>query len=137
MLKKSLVILCLFILCSNFAQANKRAPFLIMDMIPHMTMQVKKNWNNEELALSKDQKMKLLKIRKETMSSVISLKKQIAPLEKEVASKILSGAKPSELVSKVNKIASFKAKATQTHLTCVYKTQKVLNKKQLEVLKSL
>jgi len=108
-----------------------------MGMIPHMTMQVKQNWNNEELALNENQKTELLKIRKETMSSVIPLKKQIAPLEKEVASKILSGSKPSELISLVNKIAALKTKATQVHLTCVYKTQKILSKKQLEILNNL
>jgi len=108
-----------------------------MGMIPHMTMKVKQNWNNEELALNENQKIELLKIRKETISSVMPLKKQIAPLEKEVASKILSGSKPSELVSLVNKIATLKIEATKVHLTCVYKTQKILNKKQLEILNNL
>ncbi len=137
MLKKSLLLFCLLALCSSFSFANKRSPFLIIDMIPHMTMQVKKNWDNKELALSSTQKIKLLKIRKETISSIVALKELLAPLEKEVAAKILTGSKPSELVSTVNKIVSFKAQATQTHLSCVYKTQKVLNKKQLEALKSL
>ena len=137
MYNKSLLALCLILFFSNFANASKRPPFLIMGMIPHMTMQVKQNWNNEELALNENQKTELLKIRKETMSSVIPLKKQIAPLEKEVASKILSGSKPNELLSLVNKIAALKTEATQVHLTCVYKTQKVLSKKQLEVLNNL
>ena len=137
MLKKSLLSLCLLLLCSSSAFANKRPPFLIMGMIPHMTMQVKQNWNNEELALNENQKVELLKIRKETMSAVMSVKKQIAPLEKEVASKILSGAKPSSLDSLVNKIAALKVKATQAHLTCVYKTKKVLTKKQVNILNDL
>ncbi len=137
MYKKSLLTLCLILCCSNFAFASKRAPFLIMGMIPHMTMQVKQNWNNEELALNENQKVELLKIRKETMSSVKSVKQQIAPLEKEVASKILSGSKPSELVELVNTIATLKVEATKAHLNCVYKTRNILNKKQLEVLNNL
>jgi hypothetical protein len=137
MLKKPLITLCLLLLCSNFAFANKRSPFLIVDMIPHMAMQLKKNWDNEKLDLNETQKIELLKIRKDTIASVMPLKKLIAPLEKEVATKILSGSKPSELKSLVDKIASFKAEATQVHLTCVYRTQKVLNQKQLDVLKNL
>ena len=137
MLKKSLLTLCLFLCCTSVASANKRAPFLIMGMIPHMTMQVKQNWNNEELSLDENQKTQLLKIRKETMSAVISVKKQIAPLEKEVASKILSGSHPTKLDSLVNKIAALKIKATQAHLNCVYNTKKVLTKKQVEILNNL
>ena len=137
MLKKSLLTLCLFLCFTSVASANKRAPFLITGLIPHMTMQVQQNWNNEELALNENQKIELLKIRKETISSVMPLKKQIAPLEKEVASKILSGSKPSELTSLVNKIAKLKVEATNVHLTCVYKTQKVLSTKQLEILNNL
>jgi len=76
MYKKSLLTLCLILFFSSFSFASKRPPFLIMGMIPHMTMQVKQNWNNEELSLNKNQKTELLKIRKETMSAVIPLKKQ-------------------------------------------------------------
>lgn len=137
MYKKTLLTLCLILFFSNFAFASKRPPFLIMGMIPHMTMQVKQNWDNEELALNENQKVELLKIRKETISSVIPLKKQIAPLEKKVANKIFSGSKPSELIELVNQIANLKIQATQVHLTCVYKTQKVLNKRQLEILNNL
>ena len=36
-----------------------------------------------------------------------------------------------------DEIAKYKIEATKTHLNCVYKTQKVLSKKQLEILKNL
>jgi len=138
MLKKLLLTLTLLLLCSNVTFANeKRSPFLIVDMIPHMAMQLKNNWDNEELALQEDQKIELLKIRKETVSSVMPLKKLIAPLEKEVASKILSGAKPNELTKLVEKVANYKIEATKTHLNCVYKTKQVLNTKQLKFLNDL
>lgn len=138
MLKKSLLTLTLLLLCSNVAFANeKRSPFLIVDIIPHMAMQLKNNWDNKELALDENQKVKLLKIRKDTMSSVIPLKKLIAPLEKEVASKILAGAQPDELMKLVEKVAKYRVDATKTHLNCVYQTQKVLNEKQLKFLKNI
>ena len=137
MIKRFLFTISFIVLGLTSLQAENRAPFLIMDMIPHMTMDIKKNWDNKELALDEKQKMELLKIREETIAAVMNAKKNIAPLENEVASKILSGSTPQELENLVNEIAKHKVEATKTHLNCVYKTQKVLNEKQLEILKKL
>lgn len=137
MMKKTFLVVIMILLSLSQAQANKRAPFLITGMIPHLTMDVKNNWDNKELNLDEKQKVKLLEIRKSTMASVIGIKTKLAPLEQEVSSKILAGAKPEELKSLVNQISQYKAEATMTHLNCVYRTQQVLSKKQLKTLKML
>ncbi len=137
MIKKFLFTISFITLGLTSLQAENRAPFLIMDMIPHMTMEIKKNWDNKELALDAKQKTQLLEIREETMAGVMNAKQKLAPLESEVATKILAGSTPQELESLVNEIAKYKVEATKTHLKCVYKTQKVLSKKQLEILNNL
>jgi hypothetical protein len=137
MIKKFLFAISFIALGFTTLQAENRAPFLIMDMIPHMTMEIKKNWDNKELALDEKQKIALVQIREETMAGVMDAKKKLAPLEEEVAAKILSGSTPKELENLVNEIAKYKVEATKTHLNCVYKTQKVLSKTQLEILKNL
>jgi hypothetical protein len=137
MIKKFLFTISFITLGLTSLQAENRAPFLIMDMIPHMTMEIKKNWDNKELALDAKQKTQLLEIREETMAGVMNAKQKLAPLETEVATKILAGSTPQELESLVNEIAKYKVEATKTHLNCVYKTQKVLSKKQLEILNNL
>jgi hypothetical protein len=137
MIKKFLFTISFIALGLTSLQAENRAPFLIMDMIPHMTMEIKKNWDNKELALDAKQKTQLLEIREETMAGVMNAKQKLAPLESEVATKILAGSTPQELESLVNEIAKYKVAATKTHLNCVYKTQKVLSKKQLEILNNL
>ncbi|WP_083568786.1 Spy/CpxP family protein refolding chaperone [Arcobacter sp. LA11] len=131
--------LVVFAIAITFTSLNaaKKPPFLITGMMPHYTMDIKNNWNNKELALNETQKEKLLVVRKDTMTSVISIKKQIAPLEKEVSSKIISGSKPSELMGLVEKIAELKADATKAHLSCLYRTQNILSKEQLKVLTKL
>jgi hypothetical protein len=137
MIKKALFTITFLALSLTTLHANKRAPFLIMDMIPHMTMDIKNNWDNKELSLDEKQKVELLEIRKETMSGVMSVKEKLAPLETEVATKILAGSTPQELESLLNEIAKYKVEASKVHLNCVYKTQKVLTAKQLEILRNL
>ena len=137
MIKKFLIAISFLALGFTTLHAENRAPFLVMDMIPHMTMNIKMNWDNKELALDEKQKEELLIIREETMAGVMDAKKNLAPLETEVATKIASGSTPQELEPLVNEIAKYKIEATKTHLNCVYKTQKILSKKQLEVLKNL
>ena len=137
MIKKFLFTISFIALGLTSLQAENRAPFLIMDMIPHMTMEIKKNWDNKELALDEKQKAELLEIREETMTGVMDAKKNLSSLETEVATKISSGSTPQELENLVNEIAKYKTQATKIHLNCVYKTQKVLSKKQLEILKNL
>lgn len=95
------------------------------------------NWDNDFLELSDEQKPKLIKIREDTMREVGKLKELLEPLEQELADRILKGEKPEALRSLVKKIADYKSEATMVHLQCVYKTQEVLSKDQLDLLPSL
>jgi len=126
-----------FLIITSIAQAAQKPPFLILGGIPHYTMTIKQNWDNKELALTKDQKIKLLEIRKETISGIVSAKKTIAKLQEKVFAKIESNSKLKEFNTILDKIASEKIKATKLHLSCVYKTKKVLSKKQLQIIDSL
>ena len=114
--------------------AKKGKPFLINGQLPHLTGTVKILWDDEDLALSADQKKKLLVVRKNTMSGIKTLKQEIFPLEQEIVKASLSGASSSSLETKVNKLASLRAKATMIHLKCIYETKQILNKAQLEIV---
>jgi len=119
----------------NANQADKAAkPFLIQGKLPHLTMMVKILWDDEDLALTKEQKTELIKIRKHTMGSAKKLKIQIIKLENEVVKASNQGAKPATLKSKVDKIAQLRAEATMIHLECIYNTRALLSKEQLYVL---
>ena len=117
--------------------AGPGAPFLIMGKMPHYTGILKANWEDKDLNLTKEQKTKLLKVRKDTLKIVFGVKKKLAPLEREVANKIISGSTPKELSAIVNEIAKYKIQATTAHLQCIYDTQVILTKKQLELLDEL
>ncbi|UCN01330.1 hypothetical protein LCX93_05275 [Sulfurimonas sp. SWIR-19] len=146
MLKKSKYLLsaALLGLLVNFTPASqleaapmKRGskPFLIQNPnLPHLTMLVKKMWDSKELALTPKQKKELLQVRKQTLSSVMSLKKKIMSLEQKIAKLSQQGVAPQELKSLVDKVASYKAQATMTHLQCIYDTKKILSKEQLRTL---
>ncbi len=110
------------------------SPFLILGKMPHLTKMVKKNWDSPILGLSDEQKEKLVGVRKATMINVTKLKKEIFPLEKEVAKATMAGDKPESLKAKVEKISKLKAEATMVHIKCIYDTKKILDAKQLEYL---
>ena len=126
-----------FLITTSIVQAKQKPPFLILGGIPHYTMTIKQNWDNKELNLTKEQKAELLKIRKDTISGIVSAKKKIAALKSQVLKKIEMKTELKEFDTILNKIASHKIEATKLHLSCVYRTKKVLNKKQLEVIDSL
>ena len=114
--------------------AGPGSPFLITGKMPHYTGILKANWEDSKLNLTQEQKTKLLEVRKNTLNAVFALKKKLAPLEQEVAQKILSGSTPKELSAIVNKIAQYKVEATTAHLQCIYDTQEILTKEQLNLL---
>ncbi len=114
----------------------KNSPFLITGKMPHLTKMVKKNWDNPTLALTEAQKEKLIQVRKATMISVTKLKKEILPLEKEIAKATMSGEIPTNLKVKVDKLATLKAVATMTHIKCIHNTKNILDDKQLTFLLS-
>jgi hypothetical protein len=109
-------------------------PFLIQGKLPHLTMMVKILWNDEDLALTKDQKSKLLIVRKETVTKAKALGKKINKLESEIVKASNNGINPTMLKEKVYKLASLRTEATMIHLKCIYNTRKILTKEQLEVL---
>jgi hypothetical protein len=114
--------------------AQNSEPFLITGKMPHVTMKVKQNWDNKELALTDAQKEKLLGVRKATMSAVMKLTKEIASLEDEVSKATMSGAKSESLKEKVEQIAKLKAKATIAHIDCIYDTKNILDEGQFGML---
>ena len=114
-----------------------RPPFLSQGLIPHYTKKIAQNWNDTFLELTNEQKPKLKKVREDTMKNLGKIKKLLEPLEIQLAKKITTGSKPQELQNIVNKIAKLKSKATMIHLRCVYNTQKILTKDQLDMLPSL
>jgi len=115
-------------------QKKKNSPFLIKHGLPHLTKILMKNWDDEKLALTPEQKEKLLVVRKETMGSVMTLKPQIMTLTKEIVQASKAGTKSVELKSKVEKLASLEAEATMTHLKCIEDTKAALKPEQMTYL---
>ena len=128
-LKKSILI-AVFTLIS-LAYGNDRPPFLILNKIPHLSSILKTNWNNPELKLTVDQKVKLLKVRQDTIKRTSIIKHELASLEDEIASSILENAQPLDLYATVEEVAELKTEATKIHLQCIYQTKKILTQAQL------
>ena len=119
----------------NANQSDKAAkPFLIQGKLPHLTMMVKILWDDEDLALTPEQKTKLLTIRKHTMGMAKTLKIQIIKLENEVVKRSNGNAKPASLKALVDAIAKLRAEATMVHLDCIYDTRMILTEDQLYVV---
>ena len=112
------------------------SPFLIKHGLPHYTKMLMKSWDDAKLGLTKDQKEKLLQVRRATLSSVKKLKPQIVKLQKEIIRAARSGAKANTLKNKVEKLASLEAQATITHLQCIENTKAILKPEQLNYLKA-
>jgi hypothetical protein len=118
------------------AQGNgKNPPFLISGKLPHLTKLLMQQWDNPNLQLTEEQRTQLLVIRKETIGGVRSFGKEIGALEQQVVDGSLAGKSPEELRELVAKIEKLKGAATMLHLNCIYKTSKILDEKQLAVLK--
>ncbi len=112
----------------------KNSPFLITGKLPHPTKLLMQQWDNEELHLSKEQKTKLLVVRKETMGNVQKLGKEITELEQQVVDGSLGGKSPEELRSLVQKIGQLKGEATIVHLNCIHTTNTILDQQQFDFL---
>jgi len=113
-----------------------QSPFLIKHGLPHYTKMLMKSWDDPKLALTAEQKEKLMVVRKETMGSVMKLKPEVMKLRKEIVMAAKSGTKAADLKEKVEKLASLEAEATMTHLKCIENTKAVLTPDQLAYLKS-
>jgi len=107
------------------------SPFLITKGLAHLTGLVKMNWDDEKLNLSDKQKEKLLKIRKETIKSIRSIKPKVMRLESKIVKLTNDGLEPKEIFKLTQKLSNLKHEATKTHIRCIYNTKKVLTKEQL------
>jgi len=111
------------------------SPFLInKGELPHLTKLLIESWDKEALNLSKEQKEKLLVVRKETMSGVKKIKKALQPLEEKVIELAYDGAELKEMQPTVDEIAKLKAQGTMIHLKCLKDSIEILNEKQMELI---
>ena len=118
----------------NASSSKPGKPFLIQGQLPHLTGMVKILWDDEDLALTPEQKTKLIEVRKSTMSRAKALGKQVNTLEAQIVDASAKGATPESLKADVSKLASLRAQATMVHLECIYNTREILSDKQLYVL---
>jgi len=115
--------------------ALTNSPFLInKEELPHLTKLLMQSWDKEALNLTKEQKEKLLVIRKETISGVKKIKKALKPLEAKVIELAYEGAELKEIQPTVDEIAKLKAQATMIHLKCLKDSIEILNEKQMELI---
>ena len=110
------------------------SPFLIKHGLPHLTKMLMKSWNDKTLALTQEQKTKLIAVRKETMGGIMRLKPEVMKLRKEIIQASRSGSKAAELKAKVDKLAVLEAEATMVHLKCLDNSKAVLTKAQYNYL---
>jgi len=115
--------------------ALKSSPFLLnQDEFPHLTKILIHNWDKGALGLTKEQKEKLLVVRKETMTGVKKLKKQLKPLHDEVLDLMYEEEELSKLQPKIEAIAKLKAQGSMIHLKCIKETLAILTDEQQELL---
>jgi len=132
---KILTILSLLVLTlGSTSLAAKQKPFLIHGQLPHLTGIIMQLWDDEDLALTPEQKTKLKQIRLRTIGGLGTIKGEVFPLETEIVEASANGAKPESLENDVEKLAELRAEATMIHLKCIYDTKKVLTKKQLQLI---
>jgi Spy/CpxP family protein refolding chaperone len=112
----------------------KSSPFLIKRGMPHLTGLLMKSWDDPRLALTPEQKEKLLVVRKETIGAVKALKPQVMTLKKEIVQAGRAGEDPAGLKAKVEKLAALEAEATMAHLKCLHDTRKILKPEQYDYL---
>ncbi len=108
--------------------------FLITRGLPHYSKILMMMWDDPKLALTPEQKSKLEPIRNRTMSQIQEIAPQVKKLTNEIVKGIKSGANAESLSSKVDTLASLKAKATKAHLQCVQETRTILSPQQLEYI---
>jgi mono/diheme cytochrome c family protein len=122
-------------LTNDKLRALQNSPFLInRENLPHFTKLLMQNWDKAKLGLTDEQKRKLLKIRKDTLSAIKAIKFKLQPLEEEVAEAMIDGEDPSSVEKQLREIAKLKLEATRVHLKCISDTTSVLSEEQIEVL---
>ena len=115
--------------------ALKSSPFLInSESLPHMTKLLLQNWDKSKLGLSDDQKKKLLVIRKNTISGVKKIKKQLKEYEFDIAEAMIDRESVLSVEKQIQEVAKLKTEATKLHLKCISDTTGVLSDEQVEYL---
>ena len=132
---KLLTILSLLVLTiGSTSLLAKQKPFLIHGKLPHLTGTIMQLWDDEDLALTPEQKTKLKQIRIKTVNGLSTIKGEVFPLEDEIVKASANGQTPASLEEDVEKLAELRAEATMIHLNCIYNTKKVLSKEQLQLV---
>jgi len=111
-----------------------RMPFLVVGKMPHLTGILKQHWDDPALKLTPEQKTVLLEIRKNTMSAVMGLAKELDQLESSLAEQAMAATPPDQLASLVDKIGDLKTEATMVHLRCIHDTMEILDDRQLATI---
>jgi len=112
----------------------KQKPFLIHGKLPHLTGTIMQLWDDEDLALTPEQKTKLKHIRMRTVGGLATIKGEVFPLEAEIVEASNKGVNPSDMEDDVEKLAELRAEATILHLRCLYDTRTILTKEQLQLV---
>ena len=115
--------------------ALKTSPFLVNhEGLPHMTKLLVQNWDKAALGLSKEQKQKLMIVRKETLSAVKKIKEQLKPLEDEISEAMIDREDPKTMDKNLSEIAKLKLEASKVHLKCIAETTSILSEEQVAFL---
>ena len=133
-LSSALLVASLGVTTLSANQGQPKKPFLIQGELPHLTGMVHILWDDEDLALTADQKTKLAVVKKDTMTKAKSLGKIINALEAKIVKASEDGAKPETLKDSVSRLASLRAEATMVHLHCIYNTRHILTQDQLDIV---
>ena len=116
-------------------RALVNSPFLVNATgLPHMTKLLVENWDKAKLGLSPEQKSKLLVVRKETITAVKVIKKQLIDLEAEVVEAMIDREAPKSVEKQLAKIAKLKTEGTKIHLKCISDTTSILSEEQVAFL---
>ena len=111
------------------------SPFLVNARgLPHMTKLLIENWDKAKLGLTAEQKTKLLLVRKETLTAVKAIKKQLSPLEEAVVEAMIDKEDPKSVEKQLAQISKLKLEGTQAHLKCISQTTAILTEEQVAFL---
>ena len=70
----------------------------------------------------------------ETLKKISQIKQKVQKLEDKIAKEAMANTPPKKLKKEIKKLAKLKKKATMIHLKCIFKTRKILSKKQLQII---
>lgn len=126
--------------------AGRAGPFVAKENFPHDYFLIPKNlpflvglalYNpaSSELELTKEQINKILKIKEDLTDKATPIALEVKKLELDLMQKMVldeKNPKASDMYSKVDEIATLRAKLSKIHLDCIEQVRAVLSKKQFE-----